>query len=200
MSKILLSLTIVTAVAVIAIGATGAYFSDTETSTGNTFTAGSLDLNIDGDNQNVVMFSVSKLIPGDSGTQEILLNNTGNLNGFLDVSFLNLVNNDVSCNDPEDDVDATCGTGQVGELADNLDIVCYIDENDNDVYDGGDELIFSNKALSIIGEKLSDYGFTAGASKVFRMEWSVDSGVGNIIQSDEAGFDVEFELSQTAGQ
>jgi len=35
------------AVAVVAIGATGAFFSDTETSTGNTFTAGAIDLGID---------------------------------------------------------------------------------------------------------------------------------------------------------
>ena len=35
------------AVAIVAVGATGAFFSDTETSTGNTFTAGAIDLGID---------------------------------------------------------------------------------------------------------------------------------------------------------
>ncbi|PIW76653.1 MAG: hypothetical protein CO001_00190, partial [Candidatus Portnoybacteria bacterium CG_4_8_14_3_um_filter_40_10] len=42
MKKIIISLSIIAAVAAIAIGATTAYFSDTETSTGNTFTAGSI--------------------------------------------------------------------------------------------------------------------------------------------------------------
>ena len=45
--KILISLSVIGAVAAIAIGGTIAYFSDVETSTGNTFTAGSLDLKVD---------------------------------------------------------------------------------------------------------------------------------------------------------
>lgn len=47
MKKILVSLSIIAAVAVVVTGATGAFFSDTEASNGNTFTAGSLDLKID---------------------------------------------------------------------------------------------------------------------------------------------------------
>ena len=47
MKKILLSLSVVAAVAVVVVGATTAFFSDTETSTGNTFTAGELDLLVD---------------------------------------------------------------------------------------------------------------------------------------------------------
>ena len=45
--KILISLSIIALAAVIVIGGTIAYFSDTETSTGNTFTAGAIDLTID---------------------------------------------------------------------------------------------------------------------------------------------------------
>jgi predicted ribosomally synthesized peptide with SipW-like signal peptide len=45
--KILLSLSVIGIAAAIAIGGTIAYFSDTETSTGNTFTAGSIDLKVD---------------------------------------------------------------------------------------------------------------------------------------------------------
>jgi predicted ribosomally synthesized peptide with SipW-like signal peptide len=47
MKKILMSVAVIGFVGAIAAGATGAFFSDTETSTGNTFTAGSLDLKID---------------------------------------------------------------------------------------------------------------------------------------------------------
>lgn len=47
MKKIFLSLGIIAIVAVIAVSATGAFFSDTETSTGNTFTAGAIDLKVD---------------------------------------------------------------------------------------------------------------------------------------------------------
>jgi len=47
MKKIIVSLGIVGVVAVVVIGGTIAYFNDTETSTGNIFTAGSIDLTVD---------------------------------------------------------------------------------------------------------------------------------------------------------
>lgn len=47
MKKIVVSLSIIAVAAAIAIGGTVAYFSDVETSVGNTFTAGDLDLTID---------------------------------------------------------------------------------------------------------------------------------------------------------
>jgi len=45
--KILISLSVIGVVAAIAVGGTIAYFSDTETSVGNTFSAGSIDLTVD---------------------------------------------------------------------------------------------------------------------------------------------------------
>ena len=47
MKKILLSLSAIVFVAAAAAGATGAFFSDVETSTGNVFTAGAIDLKVD---------------------------------------------------------------------------------------------------------------------------------------------------------
>ena len=47
MKKILLSVATLAIVGVIAVGATGAFYGDVETSTGNTFTAGSLELKVD---------------------------------------------------------------------------------------------------------------------------------------------------------
>lgn len=47
MTKIIKSLSVIAFVGVIAIGGTIAYFSDTETSPGNTFTAGAIDLTVD---------------------------------------------------------------------------------------------------------------------------------------------------------
>jgi predicted ribosomally synthesized peptide with SipW-like signal peptide len=46
MKKIILSLAMIAAMAALAVGATTAYFSDTETSEGNTFTAGAIDLKV----------------------------------------------------------------------------------------------------------------------------------------------------------
>ncbi len=47
MKKILLSSGLIVFMAAVVMSATGAFFSDTETSTGNTFTAGALDLKVD---------------------------------------------------------------------------------------------------------------------------------------------------------
>src|SRR3989344_2430822 len=47
MRKLLLSLAVIVAVGGAVAASTGAFFSDTETSTGNTFTAGSIDLTVD---------------------------------------------------------------------------------------------------------------------------------------------------------
>lgn len=57
--SILLSLALVAFVGAAAVGATGAFFSDTETSTGNTFTAGAIDLRIDNSS-----YAVDYNIPG----------------------------------------------------------------------------------------------------------------------------------------
>lgn len=45
--KIIISLSVIAAAAAVVIGGTSAFFSDTETSTGNTFTAGAIDLKVD---------------------------------------------------------------------------------------------------------------------------------------------------------
>ncbi len=47
MKKILLSLSMLALVGAVVVGATGAFYGDTETSTGNTFTAGSIELKVD---------------------------------------------------------------------------------------------------------------------------------------------------------
>jgi len=71
MKKILLSLGIIAVVAVGAVGATRSFFSDTETSTGNTFTAGAIDLKIDSTqhyNGNVCAWDAGLTNPGTDKT------------------------------------------------------------------------------------------------------------------------------------
>ena len=61
--KILVSLAVIGVAAAIAIGGTIAYFSDTETSTGNTFTAGTIDISIDGQNPWTGTFAMDDMKP-----------------------------------------------------------------------------------------------------------------------------------------
>lgn len=62
-TKVLLSGAMILAAAAVIIGATFAFFSDTETSTGNTFVAGEIDLKIDNES-----FAIDHNIPDFNGT------------------------------------------------------------------------------------------------------------------------------------
>ena len=93
MKKIITSLSILAVAAVVVVGATVAFFNDTETSTGNIFTAGSIDLIVDSfgatyNGQDVEgsdtawisrnltdqkFFTFEDIKPGDRGTRHISL-------------------------------------------------------------------------------------------------------------------------------
>ena len=67
MKKILLSVGILAVVGAIVVGATGAFYGDTETSTGNTFTAGSIELKVDSTSHYNGMICTNNLwIPSDN--------------------------------------------------------------------------------------------------------------------------------------
>jgi len=141
--KILISLTVIGVVAAIVVGGTIAYFSDTETSTGNTFTAGAIDLMIDSEchyyqNGEPVdckdatgaefgnweltdledgiqkFFAFGDVKPGDYGEDTISLHVYNN-DAWACVTLGPLANNDNGCNEPEGDVDTTCGDPGEGE-------------------------------------------------------------------------------------
>ncbi|PIU74914.1 MAG: hypothetical protein COS76_03605, partial [Candidatus Portnoybacteria bacterium CG06_land_8_20_14_3_00_39_12] len=77
MKKIVISLSVITAVAAIVIGATTAYFSDTETSVGNTFSAGTIDIAIDAQNPWTRNYSIGDLKPGETGYINFDITNVG---------------------------------------------------------------------------------------------------------------------------
>jgi len=151
MKKIILSLAIVAAVGAIVVGGTIAYFSDTETSTGNTFTAGAIDLKVDSecsyngessdqcgtwgqggdglDITNEKFFDFADVKPGDSGENTISLhvvNNDAYICGYI----TNLTNDDNGINEPESSVDSTDGVGN-GELQDNILVTIWQDNGGN---------------------------------------------------------------------
>jgi predicted ribosomally synthesized peptide with SipW-like signal peptide len=139
--KVLISLSVIGVVAAIAIGGTIAYFSDVETSTGNTFTAGELDLKVDNtcyynklaDGQpncpevtnqiettwestdlGVVhkFFYFDDVKPGDFGEDTISL--TVDNDACLKLDITHLVDRDNTCTEPEAvaEDDPDCGTDE----------------------------------------------------------------------------------------
>lgn len=142
MKKLLASSTMVlAAAAALAVGGTGAFFSDTETSTGNTFTAGAIDLMIDNtsyrSNENHVpapspnttwtidnlqnsigdtihkFFDFSDLKPADFGEDTISLH-AGTNSAYLCANVKLTSNKDNDCTEPEQGAqgeNGACGTG-----------------------------------------------------------------------------------------
>ena len=157
--RILLSVSMIAFVGALVVGATGAFFSDSETSTGNTFTAGAIDLTIGndsyytneagdlvssattswaiGDLDGEVFFSFSDLKPGDIGEDTISINVDDN------DAWACMANNITATPDntqtepeSEDDVDGL----DDGELQDELIFAAWADDGDN-VYEEDERLL-----------------------------------------------------------
>ncbi|MDP2967529.1 MAG: TasA family protein [bacterium] len=75
--RILISLSVIGAVAALVIGGTIAYFSDTETSTGNTFTAGTIDISVDNANPWNGKFTLADMKPSYTDYINFTIQNFG---------------------------------------------------------------------------------------------------------------------------
>ena len=142
-TRILTSLVIIGLVSIVLGMGTYAYFSDTETSTGNTFTAGSIDLKIDNhcylngeevsdctwdltDLTDELFFNFADIKPGDWGEDTVSIHVYDN-DAWVCVIFKNLESSDETCVEPELDVEADCGEDGKGELAENLYFFFWVD-------------------------------------------------------------------------
>lgn len=139
----------------LALGGTGAFFSDTETSTANTFAAGAIDLKIDNTsyyngvfNQDtsweLVDLTVEKffnfldLKPGDFGEDTISIHVDTN-DSFICAEVTLTSNDDNGLTEPESLVDQTGGVGE-GELAQNVHFIWWADDGDN-VFENDENII-----------------------------------------------------------
>ena len=165
MKKILLSVSMLAVVATLGIGATNAIFSDDEASTGNTFTAGAVDLTVDNESYyngqlnegtswlqaanlddgngpadgQYLFFNFDDVKPGDWGEDTISLH-VNNNDSWLCVDVTLTSNDDNGLTEPESyDGDTTDGVGE-GELADAIDFKWWADDGDN-VYEDDETLL-----------------------------------------------------------
>ena len=225
MNKVFISLIIIGAVGAVATGVTISYFSDTETSSGNTFTAGTLDLKVGDNDPTDWRFDISDIKPGDSGSEEAVLKNAGSISGYLHITFNDLLDEENQCVEPEAETanqsESACNAegglwkgsqggedqcnceppgNDSGELAENLDLLAYIEETGGIAGDfdlGIDTLVYQGKARGILQGDEFNYFLAGGEQRDFRIEWSLDISIGNVVQSDKVGFDIECELTQT---
>lgn len=199
MLKILKSFIVIAAVASLATGATGAYFSDTEMSNDNSFTSGSLDLNVDGGNVNVVKFNVANLKPGSQPTGSWLLANVGSINGFLDIENITVTNLENVITEPESEAGDL--TDPLGELGDVLNIRLFVDKNGDGWISTGETVFYNGKVSNLPSSFDLNEPINAGANVKVRaiLDWSSSSS-DNLAQTDSLDLDMSFELAQTTGQ
>lgn len=107
--KILLSLLIIGMIVSVASAGTWAYFSDTETSTSNTLTAGSLILDMP-TTMTITDTADKYIVPGEEGSGSITMKNSGTVAGDLYVK----INPTTSELLPYIDLTATVGSTRVG--------------------------------------------------------------------------------------
>lgn len=155
MKKIIISLSMIVAVATIAVGATSALFSDTETSTGNTFTAGGIDLTVDSlgafrngvgilgtpweatDLTSEKFFNFDDVKPGDWFRRSISLHVENNP-AWICLRAINKHDNENDLTDPEQKAgDHTSGPDN-GELSHGLHALGWFDSNANGRLDAGE--------------------------------------------------------------
>jgi predicted ribosomally synthesized peptide with SipW-like signal peptide len=180
-------------------GGVYAYFSDIETSTGNTFTAGTLDLNLDGGNTNVVKFTVASVKPGDSGAGTWIVANVGNIDGYVDLESVGVTEGIGTSTDPElvdepTHADITqLGTYLLGHL--------FVDTNNDGNWDSGEADIFGTNASpaainTIAASYAQNLSLTNGSTNYFTLAWSVPTSADNRIQGDNVTLGMTFELQQ----
>ena len=79
MQKILISLGIIAIAAAVGVGVTVSYFGDVETSTGNTFSAGTIDIAVNDQNpwEGTGYFTIGDMKPCDTHYKEFVVQNVG---------------------------------------------------------------------------------------------------------------------------
>lgn len=183
MKTILKSTLMIIAASAIVGGATKAYFTDTATISGNTFSAGTLDLKIDSNpSPSVATWEngftnpynpFAKIKPGDKGEQIIDIKNEGNVDGNATIKLSR--------------------TSAWNELASKLTFTMLYDaENDGTFVETG-----VSGALDAFTGIYALGTLPAGRISSVKILWSVPTSAGNEIQGDSVTFNAVFGIEQT---
>jgi hypothetical protein len=217
MKKILLSMGSILFAGAILAGGTGAFFGDTETSIGNTFATGIIDLTVD--NESYVTDEDGKLVyssttswalgslagklffnfpdikPGDIGEDTISLHiNNNKAYACMSMKITSTLENGQT--GPEDLVDPT-GIWNGGELQDHLYFKFWADDGDN-VYEQGENIfkygtakeVFNGKIFPLADSKVNIWGsgaLPANSTKYIGKAWCFGDMIHSPVVQDGKG-------------
>lgn len=196
MKKLLLSISALGIASILAIGATTAYFSDSEVSSNNTFAAGTLDLNLNGGDSDVAVFNVQNMIPGHTQPHGLFkLKNVGTMPGKLSITSFVLRDYENGRIDPE--ISAGDLTDDTGELSKVLNLRIWIDTDKNGWISSGETVLYNGKFENLPSSL--DLNKTLVAGEEIDLKFLVDwwtTSIDNQAHGDSLELDVEFTLSQ----
>lgn len=195
----LLGLTIATML-VLGMVATGAwaYFSDTQVSSGNTLSAGTLGLKVGATDPMTGNFTLSNIKPGDTGTAVVwLTTNTGSLPGNLTISLGAITNNENGRSEVE--IAAGDTTDNIGELGNFTKVAFWMDVNKNGTWSSPDYYLSSDgTVVAYAGGSMpsaaSDYlnNYNSGSNPKSWPKQAVSGNAGNAL--DIGDFRVVYNM------
>ena len=194
---------LVMVVGTVAFGAQ-AFLNDTETSSGNTFTAGVIDLEVGGigtSTLNVTGMSVGSQVNAGWGSWDV--ENVGSINGILNISNITLTNYENVRLEPEVDAgDPTAGNPGAGngELQNVLNIRIFLDIDGDGWIGVGETVIYNGLMNGLPGSITFNYPLNAGATLEIQpiVDWC-DTGYASDspAMSDSVVLDITFSLIET---
>jgi len=204
------------------VGGTYAYFSDTETSTDNHMTAGTLDLmslvsgSYSGDES---LYSVTeggngingyvtfdRILPGQTGTIKWVITNTGNTSGTFTISSTCTFDENGS-NVPEEAISGN-NDGENGELDEYVKVTLQrgVGTDQSSAEAALSYILGSAETPAAMGgleavldaQSLTLEGSGEDDTLVYILTWSLpDDELINVVQSDTAEIDITFSLVQS---
>ena len=199
-TKVLASLLVIGAIMAISGAGTWAYFSDEETSVGNTFTSGVIDIELSPGNSQVVTAqagdgcnpeTTDRLKPCYVGTLTYTVKNAGDNNADIYMALKNVVNSDLGQSEPESVADP--GMLHTKDISQKIWIDLSI--NGEQVLNDGVITLDQIKNLYI---KVGD-AVPPDAVVIVTISFHLDKNAGNAYQSDVSTFDVEMLALQLGG-
>ncbi len=195
--KMWLSIVLIGTVLAATGAATFAFFQAQRTASVNKFTAGTMDLDVTANGNQLEPFVIENMGENGtiSGTKTWTVRNTGTLPGKLLFRLQGLTNKENGCNDQEKAVDPTCeDPGKVGDLGGVINLQVALDGTD--VVSSTLTQANANK-IGLDWNALTPIVMPANSTRTITAHWeTTEEGYGNEIQSDSLEFDANFRLIQ----
>lgn len=214
MKNIVIRLGIIAIVAALAIGATTAYFSDTETSTGNSIIAGTIDISINDTNPwTGGPYTIDDLKPGETSSLDFKVTNVGTNPVNISKKLYNIIGGEGVMSEPECKAEGgqwvnntTCdGATPVDNMEDqikyDMSVEVYNSENTKiwwqEIEDGSKTI----KNVYPDNDTYVSLGMIpVGGYMLVHQSYHFDETAGNEYQGDTLTFDIEFKGTQLVSQ